>query len=67
LELDDDVLHHAAYGDELHETAHRVFVLDQGQRFNVTATRDLLPVADAYVAAWGNFLDIGPGSRIRLA
>jgi hypothetical protein len=54
---------YAGYGDELHETAHRVFVLDQGERFTVTATRDLFAIADECVAAWRRFLDVGPGKK----
>jgi hypothetical protein len=48
---------YAGYGEEWHETAHRVFVLDSTQRFRVTATRDLFAVADACVGAWRVFLD----------
>jgi hypothetical protein len=49
---------YAGYGDELHETAHRVFVLDSAQRFSVTATRDLFAVADACVGNWRVFLNL---------
>ena len=50
-------------GDEWREHAHRVFVKDQAARFDVTATHDLFQVADACVAAWRSFLDVGPGKR----
>ncbi len=49
--------------DDLREVAHRVFVKDQAERFDIAATRDLLEVADACVAAWRSFLDIGPEKR----
>ena len=45
-------------GQEWHETAHRVFLLDSAQRFNVTTTRDLFAVADACVGAWRVFLNL---------